>query len=138
MNLETKIEKGVVFGVFDILHIGHIKMFEWAKQHVDYLVVGVNRGEHLAAHKNKPILTAEERVYLVTACKYVDEAFIFDREEDLHAYQAEHLDYARIIGSDHKESFSGSHLPIERILVHNRSHSYSSSEMRRRIAKAES
>ena len=137
MGLEEKMIKGVVFGVFDLLHIGHVRMFEWAKQHVDYLVVGINSGVNLAPHKNKPILTPDERLYLVNACKYVDEAFVFDTEEELHAYQGAHLDYVRFIGDDHKNSYSGDFLPIEKVMVHDRSHGYSSSAMRERIAKAE-
>ncbi|MAH49962.1 hypothetical protein CMI37_29355 [Candidatus Pacearchaeota archaeon] len=135
--LEEKIPKGVVFGVFDVFHIGHVKMLEWAKTQVDYLIVGVNSGINLAPHKNKPILNPEERLYLVSSCKYVDEAFIFDTEEQLHAYQEEHLDYARIVGSDHDNKFSGDFLPIETVLMHDRGHGYSSSEMRKRIWKAE-
>mgnify|MGYP002642107882 CR=1 FL=1 len=136
MSLETKMEKGVVFGVFDLMHVGHVRMFEWAKQHVDYLVVGVHSGVGLAPHKNKPILSPEERLYLVSSCKYVDEAFLLDQDEVV-PYQAQHLDYVRFIGDDHKKSFTGEHLPIEKVMVHDRSHGYSTTSIRKRVLLSE-
>lgn len=131
MTLEKKV--GIIFGVFDLMHVGHVQMFEWAKHHVDHLVVGVNSGDYLEPHKNQPILTAVERMYLVQSCRFVDEAFIYKDEDELHKYQSEHLDYIRIMGDDHKDRFNGSDLSIQ-TLFHPRSHhTYSSTNMRKRV-----
>jgi len=131
VTLDKKV--GIIFGVFDLMHVGHVQLFEWAKQQVDYLVVGVNSGDHLEAHKNKPLLTANERLYLVNSCKFVDEAFVYKDEAELHQYQAAHLDYVRIMGDDHTDRFNGSDLPIQTLFHPRLQHNYSSTEMRRRI-----
>ena len=33
---------GITFGIFDLLHAGHIMMLEEAKRQCDYLIVGLN------------------------------------------------------------------------------------------------
>ncbi len=33
---------GLITGCFDVLHIGHIKLFKWAKKRVDLLIVGLD------------------------------------------------------------------------------------------------
>ena len=32
---------GITFSTFDLFHAGHVKMFEEAKRHCDYLIVGL-------------------------------------------------------------------------------------------------
>lgn len=33
---------GITFGIFDLLHAGHVMMLEEAKRQCDYLIVGLN------------------------------------------------------------------------------------------------
>lgn len=68
-------KKVLTVGVFDYLHIGHVKLFERAKQCGDYLIVAVQDSD--IVHKYKPdsqlLYSMEERMYMVNAIKYVDE-----------------------------------------------------------------
>ena len=49
---------GITFSAFDLLHAGHIKMLEDAKQHCDYLIVGLQTNPTLdRPEKNKPTQT---------------------------------------------------------------------------------
>ncbi len=57
----------------DMFHSGHIAFLKQAKQFGDYLIVGLVSDEDATGYKRKPILTLEERVNAVKACKYVDE-----------------------------------------------------------------
>ena len=43
-------------GVFDLLHIGHIKHFEDAKKQGDILIVSITPDKHVNKGPNKPIL----------------------------------------------------------------------------------
>ena len=62
--------------VGDLFHWGHIKMFEQAKQHGDYLIVGVCTDEFVENYKRKTIMTTNERAAVIANCKYVDQVII--------------------------------------------------------------
>lgn len=75
---------GITFSTFDLLHAGHIKMLEEAKQNCDYLICGlqtdptINRPE-----KNKPVQSVVERYIQLKGCRYVDEIIPYQTEQDL-------------------------------------------------------
>lgn len=62
--------------VGDLFHLGHIEFFKQAKAFGDYLIIGVLSDEDVASYKRVPILTLEERVAMIQACKYVDEVIV--------------------------------------------------------------
>ncbi|MBR2430723.1 adenylyltransferase/cytidyltransferase family protein [bacterium] len=66
--------KTVVYtsGTFDMLHINHLKMLEYARALGDILIVGVNTDELVANYKSEPIIPFEERIALMKAIKYPD------------------------------------------------------------------
>ena len=72
-------KKVVTVGVFDYFHIGHLRLFENAKKHGDYLIVAVQDGDCIL--KTKPnanvLYTTEQRKNLVEALKVVDEVKIY-------------------------------------------------------------
>jgi choline-phosphate cytidylyltransferase/glycerol-3-phosphate cytidylyltransferase len=59
-------------GTFDMLHINHLKMIEYARALGDILIVGVNTDELVASYKTEPIIPFEERISLVKAIRYPD------------------------------------------------------------------
>ena len=73
--------------VADLFHSGHLEFLKKARAFGDYLLVGIHADEVLISNdykKGKPILTMEERVNIVDACRFVDEVlpnapFIIDR-----------------------------------------------------------
>lgn len=62
--------------VGDLLHAGHIEFFKNARAFGDYLIIGVLSDEDVASYKRVPILTLEERVAMIQACRYVDEVIV--------------------------------------------------------------
>lgn len=67
-------------GCFDLLHVGHVRYLEAAKQGGDLLVVGVNSDASVATLKGsgQPLLPAAERAQLVAGLAAVDYVIIFD------------------------------------------------------------
>lgn len=64
----------LVGGCFDILHIGHLKFLQKAKEHGDILLVLLESDEkinHLKG-KDRPINTQEDRAEVLAALKIVD------------------------------------------------------------------
>ena len=66
--------KTVVYtsGTFDMLHINHLKMIEYARALGDILIVGVNTDELVNEYKSEPVIPFEERIALMRAIKYPD------------------------------------------------------------------
>lgn len=72
-------KKIVTVGVFDYFHLGHLRLFENAKKHGDYLIVAVQDGNCIKKTKPeaKVLYTTEQRVDLVKALRIVDEVVIY-------------------------------------------------------------
>lgn len=62
--------------VGDLFHAGHIEFLKKARAFGDYLIVGVLADDVVEGYKRTPILTLEERVKMVEACKYVDQVIV--------------------------------------------------------------
>ncbi len=65
-----------VSGYFNPIHIGHLRMFKEAKKLGDYLVVIVNNDHQVGLKGSVPFLPEKDRVEIVSAIKWVDEAFL--------------------------------------------------------------
>ena len=59
--------------VADLFHFGHVNFLRTAREHGDYLLVGIHSDEVVRAYKRAPILSMDERIASVAACRYVDE-----------------------------------------------------------------
>ncbi len=74
--------KKIVFanGIFDLLHVGHVRYLQAARAEGDLLVVGVNSDFSAKQLKGegRPILTERARAALVAALAAVDYVVIFD------------------------------------------------------------
>ncbi len=70
-------------GCFDILHVGHLRYLQDARQMGDVLVVAVNSDKSMRLIKDpgRPILGEKERVSLVSALRPVDHVVLFDEPD---------------------------------------------------------
>ena len=60
-------------GAFDLLHFGHMNAFRLARSLGTHLVVGVNSDESITQCKGPPLLNDEQRLVMVSSCKFVDD-----------------------------------------------------------------
>lgn len=70
-------------GCFDVLHVGHVRYLEGAKQEGDVLVVAVNSDSsmHTLKGDGRPILAAYARARLVAAIGVVNYVTVFDEPD---------------------------------------------------------
>jgi len=66
-----------VAGCFDLLHLGHLKLFTEARKHGDRLVVLLARDANICkTKKRKPFFNERERKKLLEALRTVDEVVL--------------------------------------------------------------
>ena len=131
---------GITFSAFDLLHAGHIKMLEEAKQQCDYLIVGLQTDPTLdRPEKNKPSQTVVERYIQLKGCKFVDEIVPYDTEQDLEDILRAFKIDVRILGVEYQDkNFTGRQYCEEKgiALFYNvRDHRFSSSNLRKEVAE---
>ena len=130
-------KKGITFGAFDLFHAGHVMMLEEAKTVCDHLIVCIQSDPSLdRKEKNKPVQSIEEREIQVYGCRYTDEVIIYDTEAEV----LEILDTVdwdvRIIGEEYRnKDFNGREQTLNKCHFNKRPHNFSSSELRKRVAK---
>ena len=131
---------GFTCGAFDLFHAGHNIFLRDAKDHCDRLVVGLHTDPTIdRPNKNKPIQTIYERYVQLKNCTWVDDIIPYETEADLVNLIATNKIDVRFLGADYiGKRFTGDalceHKGIE-IVYLDRSHNFSSSELRKRIAK---
>ncbi|MFC1856711.1 D-glycero-beta-D-manno-heptose-7-phosphate kinase [Thermodesulfobacteriota bacterium] len=70
-------------GCFDLLHVGHIKLFSASKQQGDVLIVAIDDDDSVRAIKGpgRPVIAAAERVRILSALDSVDYVVVFSSDE---------------------------------------------------------
>jgi len=69
-------------GCFDLLHAGHVRYLETAKNFGDILIVGLNSDQSVSRlkGKNRPINHQMDRAFILAALEAVDYVVIFDED----------------------------------------------------------
>ena len=95
---------GYTTGVFDLFHVGHLRLLNRAKSKCDRLIVGVSTDELVEEYKRKkPVIPFEERAEIVSALKCVDEVVPQKHRDKVAAYHEIKFDIM-FVGSDWKGS----------------------------------
>lgn len=135
---------GITFSAFDLgPHAGHIAMLAEAKNHCDYLIVGLQTDPTIDRPdtKNAPIQSIVERQIQLAACRYVDEVVVYQTEKDLIDLLLILPLNVRILGVEYQhKDFTGRKECLLRnieLVFNSRDHSFSSSGLRQRVAAAE-
>ena len=129
---------GITFSAFDLLHAGHVKMLEQAKENCDYLMVGLQLDPSLnRPSKNKPTQSVVERYIQLKGCKYVDEIIPYVFEDDIIDILTSFNIDIRIIGIEYKnKNFTGKDYCLKNgieIFYNDRDHRFSSTSLRNKL-----
>lgn len=132
---------GITFSSFDLFHSGHVAMLKEAKANCDFLIVGLQTDPTLdRPEKNKPIQSVFERYVQLEGCKYVDQIIPYATEQDLIDILLTYQICTRFIGEEYRtKEYTGKQLCIDNgieIYYNKRQHSFSTSELRKRINQA--
>jgi D-beta-D-heptose 7-phosphate kinase/D-beta-D-heptose 1-phosphate adenosyltransferase len=98
--------KRVVFtnGCFDLIHLGHVTYFRFARQQGDLLVVGVNTDGSIQRLKGakRPIIALEDRLGVLEELESIDYLVTFDDDTPLPLIEAIKPDVL-VKGADYKK-----------------------------------
>jgi len=128
---------------FDLFHAGHVTMLKMEKELCDYLKVALQVDPTIdrPGSKNKPAQSIYERYVQLQACRYVDEILVYDTEQDLlNLIMTQTIDIRFLSDEYLNRDFTGKQYCITNgieLHYHKRQHTYSSSELRARVAKLE-
>jgi len=89
-------------GVFDLLHVGHVRYLQASRAEGDVLVVGINSDSSTRERKGegRPIMTERARAAVVAALAAVDYVVIFD-ELDVNPLLNEYRPDVHAKGTDY-------------------------------------
>ena len=91
-------KKAFVYGNFNILHPGHLRLLKFAKESCDYLVVGVNADQLIP---NENLLDENTRLESIQSTSYVDEAFLL--KENPLTYIKREKPHFIVKGKEHED-----------------------------------
>ena len=93
-----------VNGCFDVLHVGHIRLFKYAKSIGNYLRVGIDSDERVRLLKGKarPYNNQNIRVEFFNAISYNDDVVVFGSEEELRYSIQMYSPEVIVVGSEYK------------------------------------
>jgi D-beta-D-heptose 7-phosphate kinase/D-beta-D-heptose 1-phosphate adenosyltransferase len=105
-------------GCFDLIHLGHIKYFQFAKHQGDLLIVGVNTDQSIQRLKGpkRPIINEADRISVLEELESIDYLVPFDEDTPLNLIQSirpdvlvKGADYKKeqVVGWDLVESYGG-------------------------------
>jgi rfaE bifunctional protein nucleotidyltransferase chain/domain len=92
-----------VNGTFDVLHVGHLKLLEFASSYGD-LIIGIDSDKRVKELKgeSRPFNTTEDRKYFLESLKFVNRVEIFDSKEELINLIKKTQPDFMIVGDDYK------------------------------------
>lgn len=98
-----KYKVGYMAGVYDLFHVGHLNLIRRARESCEHLIVGVLTDEEVMRWKpTRPFVPFEERIEIIRAVRYVDEAIMVNSEniDRLDSWKQLHFD-CQFSGSDY-------------------------------------
>ena len=89
-------------GCFDILHRGHIEMFQYANSLGDSLIVGLDTDARVREKKgeSRPVNRLEDRSYVISALECVDAVVSFGSDQELIDHIQRLQPDVMVVGSD--------------------------------------
>lgn len=99
-------KKVIVNGTFDILHLGHLRLLQYARSIPDsyvYVLIDSDRRVKELKGDDRPVHNEYERASFLAALKAVDRVDIFDTDQELINYIKNFEPDVMVKGSDYKD-----------------------------------
>ncbi|MBQ1406592.1 MAG: adenylyltransferase/cytidyltransferase family protein [Eubacterium sp.] len=103
--MDKKYKVGLLMGVFDMYHIGHLNLIKRAKEQCEFLRIAVLSDELVMKFKQKyPVIPLDERMEILRSVRYVDEVVpIYDDPSRLIEFDRRPFD-CFFSGDDYSEN----------------------------------
>lgn len=99
-------KKVVVNGTFDILHLGHLRLLQYARSFPDsyvYVLIDSDRRVKELKGPDRPVHNEYERASMLAALKAVDRVDIFDTDQELINYIKNYEPDVMVKGDDYRD-----------------------------------
>lgn len=126
-------------GVFDLLHVGHVRYLEAARALADALVVAVNSDASVRANRGPslPLVPVGERAEVVASLAAVDFVVVFDGRDVAEVVRALRPDF-QVKGTDYRVETVPERALVEslggRVVIAGDPKDHSSSALRAKLA----
>lgn len=98
--------KVIVNGTFDIIHLGHLRLLEYARsipQSYVYVLIDSDRRVRKLKGQDRPVHNEYERASFLFALKAVDRVDVFDTDQELVDYIKNFKPDVMVKGSDYRD-----------------------------------
>ena len=118
-------------GCFDVLHRGHVELFEYAKSLGEKLIVGIDSDAKVKQDKgdDRPINCLEDRKYVLESITHIDEVLVFNSPKELENLIKQTKPDIMVIGSDWKSKTVVGQQHAKKLLFFDRIGNYSTTNM---------
>lgn len=106
----SSVRIGYTAGLFDMFHVGHLRLLRAARARCDYLIVGVTTTELAEASGRRPVVPMLERFAIVESVKGVDHVVPQADRDKLRAWQSLKFDVL-FVGDALREHSDWSRMP---------------------------
>lgn len=123
-------------GCYDILHIGHLKLLQYASSLGDRLIVALDSDDRVKASKgpNRPINTLLDRITMMQAIKGVSQVVSFNTDEELETLMQLYDVDILVIGNDYlNKKVIGSNV-VKKVIYYEKFPGYSTTQTIKSIA----
>jgi rfaE bifunctional protein kinase chain/domain/rfaE bifunctional protein nucleotidyltransferase chain/domain len=83
INTRKNKKVGLCHGVFDLLHLGHIKHFEEAKKNCDVLIVSVTQNKFIKKGPGRPAFNEIQRMEALSSLEFIDYVTLSNQESSI-------------------------------------------------------
>lgn len=91
-------------GCFDIVHVGHLKMFQYAKSLGKELRVGIDSDMRVKSLKgnDRPVFSQQERKYFLEGLECIDSVVIYDTADEMVSLIKDYEPDLMVVGDDYR------------------------------------